>query len=147
LHLQTKLILSTVETDRKAKKKTGTKKKIKTSPVMSTVCCRSTMNILAKSSNGPRQIRSSSGRSLSDSVWVSAITFRHSISIRHAAATLVLKQQIMGQIFETSRKIFGRLLFQKKYADFWNFFRKCLWKNLGKYIGKQITLSYTQKAV
>jgi len=28
------------------------------------------------------------------------------------------------------RKIFGRLLFQRKYADFRNFFGKCLWKNL-----------------
>jgi len=28
------------------------------------------------------------------------------------------------------RKIFGRLLFQRKYADFQNFFGKCLWKNL-----------------
>jgi len=28
------------------------------------------------------------------------------------------------------RKIFGRLLLQRKYADFWNFFGKCLWKNL-----------------
>ena len=28
------------------------------------------------------------------------------------------------------RKIFGRLFFQRKYADFRNFFGKCLWKNL-----------------
>jgi len=28
------------------------------------------------------------------------------------------------------RKIFRRLLFQRKYADFRKFFRKCLWKNL-----------------
>jgi len=28
------------------------------------------------------------------------------------------------------RKIFGRLLFQRQYADFRNFFGKCLWKNL-----------------
>jgi len=28
------------------------------------------------------------------------------------------------------RKIFARLLFQRKYADFRNFFEKCLWKNL-----------------
>jgi len=28
------------------------------------------------------------------------------------------------------RKIFGRLLFQRKYADFRNLFGKCLWKNL-----------------
>jgi len=27
------------------------------------------------------------------------------------------------------RKIFGRLPFQRKYADFQNFFGKCLWKN------------------
>jgi len=31
------------------------------------------------------------------------------------------------------RKIFGRLLFQRKYADLQNFFGKCLWKNLRRY--------------
>jgi len=69
------------------------------------------------------------------------------------------------------RKIFGRLLFQRKYADFRNFFGKCLWKNLrrfsredfekgcaifvtfletlnlGKYYRKALNLSYTEKAV
>jgi len=30
------------------------------------------------------------------------------------------------------RKIFGRLLLQRKYADFQKFFEKCLWKNLGR---------------
>jgi len=51
-------------------------------------------------------------------------------------ATVILatdrcKHQRLGATFsKLLRKIFGRLLFQRKYADFQNFFEKCLWKNL-----------------
>jgi len=41
------------------------------------------------------------------------------------------------------RKIFGRLLFQRKYVDFQNFFGKCLWKNLRRSSKEDFEKGYT----
>ena len=60
--------------------RTGRTETTCTSSVTSHVCCRSTMNILASSSSGPRAIRSSSGTWLSLRVCVSIRTCHPPVS-------------------------------------------------------------------